>query len=90
MYFSYLYFRISGHYDCHNNVSQNAGTARRTEKYQTDSNQRRVDIEVFTSFDEEHRDRTGKNESSAAKAEICSLTACVPLDVGLTEQVDSH
>ena len=85
MHFSYLYFRISGHYDRHNNVSQNAGTAHRTEKYQTDSNQRRVDIEVFTLFDEEHRDRTGKNENSTAKVEICSLTACVPLDVGLTE-----
>ena len=44
----------------------------------------------LTLFDKEHSYCTGKNEHCAAKTEICSLAACVPLHIGLTKQIYTH
>ena len=53
--------------------------------------QKRCPSKIFYRLlDKEYSYRTDKNKNSATEAEIGSLTACVPLDVGLAEQIDPH
>ena len=44
----------------------------------------------FLLLDKKHSDCTGRNENGTAEAEICRLAAGVPLNIGLTEQIDTH
>ena len=44
----------------------------------------------FLLLDKKYSDRAGKYKCCTAEAEICSLAAGVPLDIGLAEQIDTH